>query len=285
MYIIKHTFGLARVLQALIFTSAAAVVSMQAQEGRDRLLTIEYEQAERGSYIFYANNRNSAPYQVELRFYDRNSDAEIRPATYRIVPPNSERFKLTTHLHKSGDPPFRFRYRHFFGDPAGTKHRNDHVYLLPYRHGEGYVVLQGYHGRFSHQNEYSIDFEMPEGTPVYAARSGLIIHVKDDSNRGGPDPAYRQDGNYISVLHDDGTFAEYVHLRFRGSRVRVGERVRAGDHIAYSGNTGFSTTPHLHFSVKVPVYMRYDTTPTIFRFDNNKTGRLEQGRKYRAVHF
>ncbi|TVQ14763.1 MAG: M23 family metallopeptidase [Balneolaceae bacterium] len=273
------------ILVMLLFLIPVNRDKLHAQSGEENTLQVKVEQPERGKYVFYATSRNASPYQVELRFFDGNSEAEIRPAIYRIVPANASEFELGTFRRNEGDPQFRYRYRYFFGDPANTRHRDSHVYLLPYRHGETYPVLQGYNGRFSHQNEYSIDFRMPEGTPVHAAREGTVIFVKDDSNRGGPDPQYRADGNYISILHDDGTFAEYVHLRFRGSRVKTGDRVRAGDHIAYSGNTGFSTTPHLHFSVKVPAHMRYDTTPTLFRLENNTTGRLTEGNSYRSVHY
>jgi murein DD-endopeptidase MepM/ murein hydrolase activator NlpD len=276
-----------RILISLVILLLAVPVTLNelyAQSGSESL-QVEVKQPERGRYVFYATNTNASPYQVELRFFDRDSETEIRPVTYRIVPANTSGFELGTFRRNDNDPQFRYRYRYFFGDPASTRHSDSHIYLLPYRHGETYQVLQGYNGRFSHQNEYAIDFLMPEGTPVHAAREGVVIFVKDDSNRGGPDPVYRPDGNYISILHDDGTFAEYVHLRFRGSRVRMGDRVRAGDHIAYSGNTGFSTTPHLHFTVKVPAYMRYDTTPTRFRLENNTTGRLTEGNNYRSVHF
>lgn len=271
-------------LAILLLVVPVSQNELHAQSGSESL-QVEVKQPERGRYVFYATNRNASPYQVELRFFDRDSETEIRPVTYRIVPANTSGFELGTFRRNDNDPQFRYRYRYFFGDPARTRHRDSHIYLLPYRHGETYKVLQGYNGRFSHQNQNSIDFLMPEGTPVYAARDGIVIFVKDDSNRGGPDPAYRPDGNYISILHEDGTFAEYVHLRFRGSRVKTGDRVRAGDHIAYSGNTGFSTTPHLHFTVKVPAYMRYDTTPTLFRQENNTTGRLSEGNSYRSVHY
>jgi murein DD-endopeptidase MepM/ murein hydrolase activator NlpD len=270
---------------SLFIISILTAFSMSGGERSDSLLTIEYEQPEPGKYVFYASNRNAVPYQVELRLYYRNSDQEIRPVTYAVIPAGSTKFRFSTYQHENSAPPFRYRYRQYFGDPGKTRHKNDHAYLLPWRDGEEYMVIQGYKGKFSHQDEYSIDFRMPEGTPVHAARGGVVIHVKDDSNRGGPDPEYREDGNFISLLHDDGTFAEYVHLRYRGSRVKTGDRVRAGDPIAYSGNTGFSTTPHLHFSVKVPGYMRYDTTPTIFHLDRMSTGRLEEGKSYKAVHF
>ena len=55
--------------------------------------------------------------------------------------------------------------------------------------------------------------------------------------------------NFVIVLHDDGTLGEYMHLAPSGVRVTIGQRVDRGDELALSGNTGFSSTPHLHFQV------------------------------------
>ena len=51
------------------------------------------------------------------------------------------------------------------------------------------------------------------------------------------------------MLHSDGTTGEYFHLERGSVQVRVGERVARGQRLARSGNTGFSTAPHLHFGV------------------------------------
>ena len=51
------------------------------------------------------------------------------------------------------------------------------------------------------------------------------------------------------VLHDDGTLGEYMHLSPSGVEVEPGQRVERGQELALSGNTGFSSTPHLHFQV------------------------------------
>jgi murein DD-endopeptidase MepM/ murein hydrolase activator NlpD len=114
-------------------------------------------------------------------------------------------------------------------------------------------VLQRPLGRFSHgpgsQNEEAWDWSMPEGTAVLAARDGVVVAVRDDCSVGGPDEALKNDANYVILRHDDGTFSEYLHLRQHGVRVALGARVAAGDVLGESGHTGFSSEPHLHFSV------------------------------------
>jgi murein DD-endopeptidase MepM/ murein hydrolase activator NlpD len=55
--------------------------------------------------------------------------------------------------------------------------------------------------------------------------------------------------NVVAVLHDDGTIALYAHLHWDSIRVRIGAHIVRGQYIADSGNTGFTSGPHLHFAV------------------------------------
>jgi murein DD-endopeptidase MepM/ murein hydrolase activator NlpD len=115
-------------------------------------------------------------------------------------------------------------------------------------------IEQAWGGRFSHadnENRHAVDFATPVGTPVLAARDGVVMQVESDFAEGGLDS--RDDmvrANFIRILHDDGTMAIYAHLATGGADVRAGERVRRGQHIGRSGNTGFSGGPHLHFVVQ-----------------------------------
>ena len=95
----------------------------------------------------------------------------------------------------------------------------------------------------------SIDFIVPEGTGIYAAADGIVFAIKDDSKVGGPYPKYWDDGNYIEIKHSNGEFTRYEHLKFKGVIVKVGEKVKQGQLIGYSGHTGFANNPHLHFEV------------------------------------
>ncbi len=138
-----------------------------------------------------------------------------------------------------------------FGDPAARPH--DYAYRLPYRTGKTFSVLQGFHGAFSHRgsNEYAIDFDCPVATHVLAARPGVVVAANAAAQGSGTTPEfleYRRT-NFVLVLHDDGTLGEYMHLAPSGVLVRAGQRVARGDERALSGNTGFSSTPHLHFQV------------------------------------
>src|SRR5690606_10536195 len=114
---------------------------------------------------------------------------------------------------------------------------------------------QGFQGPYSHYgaaNEYAVDFRVPENTPIYAARDGVVVQVIKHFKRGGADVP-ESDANVIKVQHADLTVAEYAHLRYEGAIVEEGQTVKRGQLIGYSGSTGRSTGPHLHFAVHVPV--------------------------------
>jgi murein DD-endopeptidase MepM/ murein hydrolase activator NlpD len=154
----------------------------------------------------------------------------------------------------AADPskPCRWRYSlHWAKGGMNVRHNDETRYRLPFQKGETYRVSQGYEGRWSHrgQDRYAVDFAMPEGTTVCAAREGVVVDLKESSRTGGPDKKYKDQDNYVSIAHADGTIAEYHHLKYDGVLVEIGNRATAGQAIALSGNTGYSTLPHLHFGV------------------------------------
>jgi murein DD-endopeptidase MepM/ murein hydrolase activator NlpD len=130
-----------------------------------------------------------------------------------------------------------------------TENLDSYIYDLPYKQGSKYKVVQGYGGRFSHKNKAALDFRMPVGTPIYAAREGIVYRYKDDSDEGGPFPWYTRKANYIIIQHSDGSFGCYWHLQRNGVVTKKGA-VSKGQLIGYSGRTGFVLLPHLHFTVK-----------------------------------
>jgi murein DD-endopeptidase MepM/ murein hydrolase activator NlpD len=130
-----------------------------------------------------------------------------------------------------------------------TKNIDTYIYNLPYKEGTKHRVVQGYGGLFSHMHIAALDFNLPEGTPVCAAREGVIYNFKDNSDEGGPFPNYKNKANFIIIKHNDGSFGCYWHLKKNGVVVKTGF-VAKGQLIGYSGSTGFVLRPHLHFSVK-----------------------------------
>lgn len=132
---------------------------------------------------------------------------------------------------------------------GNIKDDSSYLYALPYAVGTKHRLVQGYFSRFTHRNRAALDFKMKIGTPVHAARGGVVTRVKEDGEKGGLDAAYRQFGNNIIINHNDSTRAGYWHLQHNGIVVNAGDTVKQGQLIGYSGNTGYTAFPHLHFIV------------------------------------
>jgi murein DD-endopeptidase MepM/ murein hydrolase activator NlpD len=126
-------------------------------------------------------------------------------------------------------------------------------------------IEQGWGGSYSHsddQNRHAVDFAADIGTEVIAARAGTVMEIESDFERAGLDTEqYANRANFVRIVHDDGTMAVYAHLKPEGVLVRVGQRVRKGETIGLSGNTGFTTGPHLHFAVQVNRGMKLESIP------------------------
>ncbi len=231
-------------------------------------------QVEEANHIarFDAENCFRAPLTVRVGLRDvRNAVPTADLPLVAVIPPRTRR-QLFFVRKKNPAHSWHFKpaMRTAFGDPA-AEHDDDVRYRLPWRAGEAHFVSQGASGAFSHKgrSKYSFDFPMEIGTPVCAARGGTVIQIVDgytEADTGrilfGP-PA-----NLVLILHDDGTYAVYAHLNTSGTKVYDGQRVQTGQIIAESGNTGYSTGPHLHFGVgKARLDGRSETLP--IRFGNH----------------
>lgn len=158
------------------------------------------------------------------------------------------------------------------------------AYLLPWRPGDYYECIQGNNSVADHQGieAYAFDFPMAPGTLLLAARAGTVTMVKSDSNVGGFNVAFAGDANYVVIDHGDGTQALYLHLMYHGALVQVGQPVQQGQPIAMSGDTGWTSGPHLHFTVEKSSSTEHLTpsTPISFADDDDWGGVPQPGRWY-----
>ncbi len=169
---------------------------------------------------------------------------------------------------------------HFF---TQQQYQNDssYVYSLPYPKGTNHFIIQGYNSLFSHKGRLAIDFKMKKGSPVAAARGGVVIRAEQSFTKGGTSKKYLGKANQVIIKHSDGSFASYAHLQHNGVLVKVGDSVKQGHIIARAGSTGYSATPHLHFIVWGSTAKGRTQLPTRF-----KTGKgieyLKPGKWYKA---
>ena len=172
-------------------------------------------------------------------------------ATIRKIIEPRTRMTLIRVARPGRDAMLEFRWGASLGSPD-AHHQPSTPYRVPFGIGSTYRITQSYPSRLTHtsaDNYFAIDFALPDGTPVYAAREGVVINARHDSFKGAADPLMLDQANVVQILHEDGTIAVYAHLHWDSIRVRIGDHVGRGQYIADSGSTGFSSGPHLHFAV------------------------------------
>ncbi|GJM27923.1 MAG: hypothetical protein DHS20C17_05580 [Cyclobacteriaceae bacterium] len=247
-------------------------------------LNIYHEPSGDGGFEYFAQNHHPAPYQLEIDFVELNN---LKPTVslpfYTVVYPGDPQYLLQLEPAGAGNTSFKSSYKLTLGDPDVAVDM-DFTYQFPYQNHQAYILAQGANGQYTHQGKYAWDFLMDEGTEICASRSGVVVNVKEDSNKGGADISYMDFANRITVLHEDGSFADYAHLRQNGAIVSLGDEVRAGQVIGYSGNTGWSTRPHLHFQVYKAVKFGTQTLPVKFLLSTGAVTQLKEQVSYQAVH-
>lgn len=243
--------------------AAPAVQRIRVPPTHESIATLRVEK-DGSRHLVWADNRVAGPIEVMLRF-DRSTNVASEPAlpARATVPAaGSTLVAVLTIADTARGGEFHLLMDSLPGTPSARP--KDIEYQAPLRQ-RAVRIDQGYDGQFSHtdiQNRYAVDFAAPVGTPVLAARDGVVMQVQSDFERAGLNrERYAGRANFIRIAHDDGTMALYAHLKTEGVLARVGQRVRAGQQIGLSGNTGFTTGPHLHFVVQVNRGMRLESVP------------------------
>ena len=230
-------------------------------EKLDNLVKLETKKHAAGETLLVRNDLY-APVEIELRL-DKVSNAVGAPdAPIRWVLPPRSKIRLLTLAPQDAGKPLRYkpRLRYAMGDPRLQP--QVYRYPLPWRGGP-FKLTQGANGRYSHytpKGRYAMDIAMPEGTPILASRGGMVVKTENHQSGRGNNPS----GNFVRILHDDGTMGVYLHLMRGSVSVREGQRVTSGTPIARSGNTGNSTGPHLHFVVQRNVGLALESIPFNF---------------------
>lgn len=235
--------------------SGSSTEVVRSRPGPGAALGIDlYERSREDGSVLVAVNRFYGPVQIAVYLSAADYAAGAQPLHgLPVLPPRSE-----TELGRVPDvaqhaPGQGYHLLHIPGDPR-ARHAPAQPYRLPYAVASHHAVSQAYPERITHSDassEHAIDFEMPVGTGVHAAREGIVMEVAGDYFRSVTDPGEgAAPANLVRILHDDGTMAVYAHLSVHSIRVAPGQRIARGERIADSGNTGFSTGPHLHFVVQ-----------------------------------
>lgn len=241
----------------------AAVLRLgdEAEERLESRVRLEVSRHPAGETLRVHNDLH-APVQIELALENVENATGVPDQPIRWILPPRSHIRLLTLAPRDPARPLRYepRLRHVLGDPRllPTQSR----YPLPWLGGP-FRLTQGPNGTYSHftpRGRHAVDVAMPIGTPIVAARGGVVVSLENRQSGRAGNPS----GNFVRILHDDGTMGVYLHLQQGSVRVREGQRVTQGQPIARSGNTGNSTGPHLHFVIQRNVGMALESIPFAF---------------------
>ncbi len=237
------------------------MIPVRAEPGAVARLRLESQD---GHTLAWADNLLGGPIEVMLQLGGGNAmvGSPPLPARATVQGNTSALVSVLTASDSPNGGRSELRLVTVPGDPNAKPRDAD--YELPLRQ-RTQRIDQGYGGTFSHtdpQNLYAVDFAADIGTPVLAAREGVVMQVENDFDKAGLSlEKFGGRANFVRILHDDGTMALYAHLQGDGAMVHIGQHVQAGQQIGLSGNTGFTTGPHLHFAVQVNRGMRLESIP------------------------
>jgi len=217
----------------------------------------------------YFFNHYYGPAQVELRLAEASNVAPEPRLPARFVIPGNSELGLVEFGPEDPTQPFSYRLAYSLvpGAPS-TELPENLAFYPPFARNLIFPISQGLDDAQTHQdaaNRYAVDIVMPMGTAVLAARGGVVMDSEyKHPDTGKEDERYLSQANYVRIAHDDGTMAVYAHLQRDSLRVVPGMRIPAGHWIANSGNSGYSSGPHLHFVVQMNIDMALESLPISF---------------------
>jgi murein DD-endopeptidase MepM/ murein hydrolase activator NlpD len=249
---------------------APATLSPDERRQRARRLSRSPLASERvpqpnGSVLFSFRNLLHAPLTVEVEAGDTRGAVVQMLTKPRVTIPALGRQAVAS---IRGINPVRavevtFVYTAVIGDPEARA--DDRVlYAWPFPAGAKAELSQGPGGptHWDPFARFAIDLAVAEGTPVLAARAGTVVFLENRYFESGLDrERFGSRANHVRILHDDGSMALYAHLFPESIDLEPGQRVEVGQQIGLSGNTGYSSGPHLHFVVLVHRDMRSVSVP------------------------
>lgn len=144
--------------------------------------------------------------------------------------------------------------------------KKDSPYKFPVKRKYKSLCIQGNNTLSTHSagtHKYSYDILLPMGTAIYASRDGVVNEVLKTVGSIG---FFK--GNFVSIRHSDSTIAIYAHLKKNSIIVNVGDTIKTGQLIGYSGCNGMAIYPHLHMHI----LKNGKSIPFVFSDLDNKSG-------------
>ncbi|WP_241485991.1 hypothetical protein [Chryseobacterium angstadtii] len=165
-----------------------------------------YHEKKGDTLVLYADNQEIYPMSFifsGMPELDNMKTPEAFKMT-QVIPAQSVRNKIAYFVVADKTKKWAVKkipgYMMYVGDVTLKNYDKDYQYDLPFKKGKSIGIYQGYNGAFSHQNENSLDFNMPEGTEIVASREGVVTDFVKHNNTGCPTRACIDQANYITIL-------------------------------------------------------------------------------------
>ncbi len=230
-----------------------------------------------------ADNEEPMPMSSRFNFKLTNLSSSLSKDEIVVIPARAKRFPIAVlkEIKPNAANSFSYTNTYNFGNTLQENFDENYIYSLPFEKGKTQSIFQGYEGKFSHQNEYALDFDLKTGSSILAAREGIVVQAIDSNTQNCPDISCAKFNNKILIMHSDGTFADYSHLKFHGTVVKKGDFVKKDQLICYSGSTGFASGPHLHFAFFINrIDGKRTFIETKFKTSESEGILLEEGKSY-----
>lgn len=254
-----------------LYLSILLITALHASTYCQEQLNVEFYKIADG-YVVIADNNEPIPVSVEVNIDLTNMRSTEGNNKVFVIPANASKHEITRLkiIDKMRNSNFHINTLSGLGDHTQQSYDYEYPYSLPYDTGDTYKIVQGYNGHISHLHQHALDFNIPSGGRILSARGGVVVKVEDRNSKSCAQPSCNKFNNFIRVYHDDGTFAEYTHISRGSAKVRKGQRIEQGQHIASSGNVGWATGAHLHFEVFLLHMDKKKTVPTKFKISNGQ---------------
>lgn len=248
--------------------------------GFGQLRTKLYSEKIDNSFNLLVDNDEFCPISIKIDLELTNMSSSNGNHKIFVVPAKAKGFLISKIqvIKPNGGGGYKTKSQANYGDSSVSK-PVDYNYSLPFQKGKSFTIYQGYNGSFSHQNENSLDFTMPIDTKITAARDGVLVKVVENNDQNCADKSCASFNNYILMYHNDGTFSQYVHLKQDGAIVQEGDIIKENDIIGYSGNTGWSNGPHLHFMVFIQKIDKQVSLKTKFKINDGTNSEILEAKQ------
>jgi murein DD-endopeptidase MepM/ murein hydrolase activator NlpD len=238
-----------KLILALLFCLFCSFDAFAAQNYPFRIHSIKTT----NQHLVTAINDGPATITVVVNVTGSNYKSDRRWPVIDVIAPHSpKQLGWIQATNPQSGYSFSTNFNYGFGD-VNKISDGSFSYRIPFPDGFRSHIIQAPGGQITTHNlphsTFAIDFSAPENTPIVAARSGTVVSVEDSFTQGGLRQELLDKANMVEIQHSDGTIASYVHLAPKKAAVRVGQTVSAGELIGFSGNTGYSGGPHLHFGL------------------------------------